>query len=504
MGLRLLLSVLIICSLPQVGTAAPVQWQGSPYFIMTRGMPVTQLLHDFGANYGVPVVTSAQITDDFVGTFERDKPSRQLTELSRLYNLAWYYDGKVLYVYKAQEIASIALSPEPTVAGGLVSSLKKLGVLDSASCQILRVGSSGSFEVTGVPVCLKRIADLVNSMGEGVKAQSLSDEQREDVSVFPLTYASATDVTYKYRNQSVTVPGVVSVLRDMSGSDSLKLGKTVTAQQTEATGLSQENSPLFSADSRQNAVIIRDRAVNMPLYKKLISQLDKRQQAIEISVSIIDVDASDLNQLGVDWAANASIGSSQLQFNSHLMTGGNTFTSVVNNSGDFMVRVNALAEQSKAKVLSQPSVLTLNNVQAVLDKNVTFYTKLVGEKIAQLASVTSGTLMQVTPRIVDTAGGIQEVLLILNIQDGNQEASSSATETMPLVHNSEIDTQATLKPGQSLLLGGFVQDQTTVTNRKIPLLGDLPLIGGLFRSTENSKNKIVRLFLIKAVPLKLS
>lgn len=502
--MKILIAVLIIFNSPMWAEAASIQWEGAPYFVMTRGMPVSNLLHDFGANYGVPVVTSSQISDEFVGTFERDKPSHQLAELARLYNLAWYFDGKVLYVYKSEEISSIALSSEPTVADGLMSSLNKLGVLDSISCQILRVGSSESFEATGVPVCLKRITDLVNSMGEGMKAESLSDEQREDVSVFPLTYASATDVTYKYRNQSVTVPGVVSVLREMSGSDSLKLGATVTAQQTEASGLPQENSPLFSADSRQNAVIVRDRAVNMTLYKKLISQLDKRQKAIEISVSIIDVDASDLNQLGVDWAANASIASSQLQFNSDLMTSGNTITSVVNNSGDFMVRVNALAEQSKAKVLSQPSVLTLNNVQAVLDKNVTFYTKLVGEKIAQLASITSGTLMQVTPRIVETDNGINEILLILNIQDGNQDASSSATEAMPLVHNSEIDTQATLRPGQSLLLGGFVQDQTTETKRKIPLLGDLPFVGSLFRSTENSKNKIVRLFLIKAVPLKLS
>lgn len=480
-----------------------LEGKGDPYFLMTRGIAVTQLLHDFGANYGIPVVTSGQIDDNFIGTFEKDNPQNQLENLARLYNLSWYFDGKVLYVYKSQELTSMAISPEPTVANSLVGSLKKLGVLDVQSCQISRVGNSASFEVTGVPVCLKRIADLVKTLGEGVKTQSASDEQREDVQVFPLMYASATDVSYKYRNQSVIVPGVVSVLRDMSGSDSLKLGQNATAQQTEANSLQSDSGPLFSADSRQNAVIVRDRAVNMSLYQKLIAQLDKRQQAIEISVSIIDVDASDLNQLGVDWAANASVGNSKLQFNTSLLASGGALSSVVSDSGDFMVRVSALEEQSKAKVLSQPSVLTLNNVQAVLDKNVTFYTKLVGDKVAQLASVTSGTLMQVTPRIVEGENG-SEVLLILNIQDGNQEASASVTENMPLVHNSEIDTQATLRPGQSLLLGGFIQDQTTVTNRKIPLLGDIPLIGGLFRSSENSKSQVVRLFLIKAVPLKLN
>jgi len=505
MGLKILFLACVISFAPTLN-AAPLKWRGAPYFVMTRGMELSQLLHDFGANYAVPVVTSAAIDDTFIGTLEKLPAEEQLENLARLYNLTWYFDGKVLYVYKSQEITSVALSPEPSVAKGLPATLKKMGILDPQSCHLLQVGNSITFEITGVPVCLSRISELVKTLGVGVLAQTQSDEQREDVRVFPLTYASATDVTYKYRNQSVVVPGVVSVLRDMSGSDSLKLGKTVSTQQAEASDLQDNSGPLFSADPRQNAVVVRDRSVNMSLYSRLIEQLDKRQQAIEISVSIIDVDASNLNQLGVDWAANASIGSSKLQFNSDLLTEGGTISSLVSDSGDFMVRINALASQSKAKVLSQPSVLTLNNVQAILDKNVTFYTKLVGDRVAQLASVTSGTLMQVTPRIVmnSTSEPTQEVLLILNIQDGNQQASSSASETMPMVHNSEIDTQATLKPGQSLLLGGFLQDQTSVSERKIPILGDLPLVGGVFRSTENSKNQVVRLFLIKAMPLQLN
>lgn len=112
-----------------------------------------------------------------------------------------------------------------------------------------------------------------------------------------------------------------------------------------------------------------------------------------------------------------------------------------------MMRLNALEKNSKAKVLSRPSVVTLNNVQAVLDKNVTFYTKLEGDKVAKLESVTTGSLLRVTPRLIDEVGH-QAVMLDLNIQDGQQSQAVSRSEPLPQVQNSEISTQATLKSGR--------------------------------------------------------
>ncbi|MGK9841574.1 EscC/YscC/HrcC family type III secretion system outer membrane ring protein, partial [Salmonella enterica subsp. enterica] len=80
------------------------------------------------------------------------------------------------------------------------------------------------------------------------------------------------------------------------------------------------------------------------------------------------------------------------------------FSTVLRNTADFFVRINALEQNSKAKVLSRPSVVTLNNVQAVLDRNITFYTKLQGNKVAELASVAAGSLLRVTPRLIDMQG----------------------------------------------------------------------------------------------------
>ncbi|EOJ4463948.1 type III secretion system LEE outer membrane ring protein EscC, partial [Escherichia coli] len=141
------------------------------------------------------------------------------------------------------------------------------------------------------------------------------------------------------------------------------------------------------------------------------------------------------------------------------------------------------------KILSQPSIITLNNMQAILDKNVTFYTKVSGEKVASLESITSGTLLRVTPRILDDSSNSltgkrrERVRLLLDIQDGNQSTNQSnaqdASSTLPEVQNSEMTTEATLSAGESLLLGGFIQDKESSSKDGIPLLSDIPVIGSL-------------------------
>lgn len=85
------------------------------------------------------------------------------------------------------------------------------------------------------------------------------------VVVYPLKYATALDDHYQYRDQTVVVPGIVSVLRNMTRG-----GAPAPASNTPAT----QGLPIFSADPRQNAVIVRDRSANMAGYRQLITQLD--------------------------------------------------------------------------------------------------------------------------------------------------------------------------------------------------------------------------------------
>lgn len=477
--------------------ALPIPWQGSPFLLSTRGTKLANVLRDLGANYGIPVIVSSQIDDAYIGTLNRMSPEEALNQLARLYKLAWYYDGQSLYIYKAQEITTQLVTPNYLQIETLLPQLTQTGLLEGRYCRAQPVPHSNAMEISGVPSCIERIAQLAKRLDE----QMLTQEQnKETVQLFPLKYASAADTTYTYRSQQVTVPGVVTVLTQMAQGRTLPLG----GKDGELSA-ADRTLPMFAADPRQNAVIVRDRKKMIPLYTDLIRQLDQKPSLVEISVAIIDVDAGDLNTLGIDWSGvtriGAGSGAGTLAFNAGSSAAFNpgTFSTVISNTGNFLVQISALEQHSKAKILSRPSVVTLNNVQAILDRNITFYTKVFSENAATLNSITAGSLLRVTPRLVDE-NSQKYVLLTLNIQDGRQNPPISLQEPLPQVQNSEIATQAALKAGQSLLLGGFVQDEQVEGDQKIPLLGDIPILGRLFSSTRKSSRRVVRLFLIQAEP----
>lgn len=472
--------------------SATPTWQGPAFFFHSSGTPLAEVLRDFGSHYGVPTMVSAQVSDTFVGTLRDLPPQRLLEQLTERYRLTWYHDGQILHFYKATETTRRLLTLRYVKLDVVANHLRTAGVLHPKQCLAREIVAANAVEVAGVPACLEAVAALAKHLEDNARQMQ---ESEETIEMFPLRYASADDTQYQYRNQQVVVPGVASVMRELvSGTRSL-------TQDTEGTVAA--STPRFSADPRRNTVIVRDRRRNMSLYADLVRQLDVKPRLIDISVAIIDVNASDFDALGIDLSMAAKLGSGGIEFNSDRSDNGN-FSTLVGNTGQFLVRLSALERSSKARVLSRPSVVTLDNTQAVLDRNITFYTKLEGNKVAELESASTGLLLRVTPRLISTDDS-QEIMLSLNIEDGQPtQEQSNARRDIPNIRNSSISTNATLRAGQSLLLGGFLQDEKLESKRKIPLLGDIPVLGHLFSSTQNRNHSVIRLFLIKAEPAPVS
>ncbi|RYV00984.1 EscC/YscC/HrcC family type III secretion system outer membrane ring protein [Shewanella sp. OPT22] len=475
------LMLFLFTTLAHSTTLDQIKWQGEPFVMISRGTPLTAVLHEFGGNYGIPIVVSSKVNDEFSGRIQNKLPLDVIHDLSRRYSLIWYYNTDVLYVYKTTELMSEVIPLSNIASKDVLDYLNGTGVLANHACTVKPQETIASVQLVGVPICVNTVSKLIEKLDSNAKQAAVN---HEEVKVYHLNYASAGDADYSYRNSPVKVPGLVSVLREMSA----ELKKSA-----------DESGPVFAADPRQNAIILRGSADDQKTYAGIIKQLDVKPQMIEISVSIFDVDASNFKNLGVNWSAAASLGGGTVSFNSGDSDQG--FSTVIGNTGNFLVKLDALEKVSKAKVLSRPSVVTLNNVQAVLDKNVTFYTKVTGEKVAKLDSVTTGSLLRVTPRLINESDGHKAVNLVLNIQDGQQAAAIGGQEPLPQVQNSEISTQATLTSGESLLIGGFVQDVDRSTKNKIPLLGDIPILGKLFSSTNHEVESVMRLFLIKATPV---
>ena len=325
---------------------AAIATQGAPaFFLNTRGAKLADVLRDLGANYRVPVIVSAQIGESFIGRLDGGTPEQILEHLAQLYQLAWYYDGQTIHVYKAQEVGSQLLTPAYLLVQTLITQLQSTGILDKRYCRVRSVPSSNALEVQGVPACMERVSRLA----EGLDQQKFNRERNQEaIELFALKYAAAADTQYTYRNQQVVVPGVVSVLKDMAQ------GRTLPLKENQGEPSPDDRSlPMFSSDPRQNAVLVRDRKLNLPLYADLITRLDHKPSLVEISVAIIDVNSQDLGALGVDWSGAARIGGVGVSLNTGEGLDSGNFSTVIANTGNFMVRLNALEQNAKARILSR-------------------------------------------------------------------------------------------------------------------------------------------------------
>lgn len=145
-------------------------------------------------------------------------------------------------------------------------------------------------------------------------------------------------------------------------------------------------------------------------------------------------------------------------------------------------------------------MLTLDNVAAVLDLSQTAYVPLVGERVADLADITAGTMLRVIPRLIREADGAK-VHLEVDIEDGSLDGAGNSgpgkdSRSNVRVTRSTISTQAIVNLQQTLMIGGYRAERMATDKQKTPLLGDLPLVGGLFRNQTESRSTRERLFLI--------
>jgi type III secretion protein C len=178
---------------------------------------------------------------------------------------------------------------------------------------------------------------------------------------------------------------------------------------------------------------------------------------------------------------------------SQLPTGG-VITTVLGDSGRFlMARVSALSDKGKAHVVSSPRVLTLDNVEAVLENLNTFYVPVAGNLDVGLYNVSSGTSLRVTPLLITEAGRTQ-IKLAIRVEDGG--ITQQTVGNLPVIQRTTITTQAFINEGESVLIGGYKSDVHNDTKVGIPGLSAIPVLGALFRHQQKESSHVEHLFML--------
>lgn len=486
---------------------------------------VQQLFFVIGGALHKPFIVSTEAGQKKVsGNFDLSKPKELLNTLAARTGLIWYDDGSSVYIYDTSELQSSIVRLSYAPFDRLVAYIKSSGLYD-ARFPLRSDGRSGSFYVSGPPVYVELIKAAAKYIDETYARPGTGEST---IRVIKLKNTFVNDRTFTQRDTPITVPGVATALNQLlnnsgdSGSGRLApAGANITIDSDtrgalEAASATQKGNfpPLPSFNSapaakRQyepdalgqssisivgysdtNSLLIQGSERQVSFVEDLVSAIDIPKQQIQLSLWIIDISKDDINELGILWQGAAKLGNTGVSFNTSSLT--------PEGSIHFLADVSALAKKGNAQVVSRPEILTQENVPALFDNNSSFYAKLVGERNSSLEKVTYGTMISVLPRLAQRQ---QEIEMILNIQDGglplNADGKTQNVDSLPMVNNTQISTEARVPVGYSLLVGGYSRDQDEFHSVGIPLLRDIPMLGKLFDYSYTSHKKMVRLFLIQ-------
>jgi len=369
-------------------------------------------------------------------------------------------------------------------------SAKKPGNGAVARVKVVADERSNRLIISGEPSARKRIRKLVQELDtEGNKSGSTK--------VIRLRHAEAPQVAEMLQNLLAQGTGA------RSGKNDEPIAQDIQIQ----------------ADETQNALVVRGEPSDLSVVEDIVRQLDTRRSQVLIEAAVVEVSGDVGQALGVQWAAIdqdlstplAGINFSNLGTNlnsviSALTTGvptaglgdGITIAGGERSSdgrSGYGALVQALANASNTNLLSTPSIMTLDNQEAeiVVGQNVPFITgsTTTGQagSINPFQTITRedvGLTLQVTPQISEGDVVRLEVLQEVSAVVPSAEGINSADL---ITNKRSIRTTILADEGETIVLGGLIQDDFTDSESKVPILGDIPLLGRLFKSQRRSRVK---------------
>lgn len=546
---RWLVVALLLCANPPVAMANTSVLGGEKRIYIAQDESARQVLSNMLEIYGRKLAGSEHLPSvPISGKFEVRSVDEVMAYFKTAFQINWFQNGTTVYIYQSRDwrTSKIYVGGERSgedwkeyiTAAGLY--YKEFPVVFQPDAKELVVSGPRSY------------SSLLEA-SFAVPRPDPSELEKHGVSlmVFPLKHASVEDRQTNLRETLITTPGALSVLLNLLGmprqtatlaAEEKKPGMNVekrsalgrpienssdrmarlpmsptkgvnTSPSTDSDNKEHQNLPSITSDPRTNSILIRDAKSKYSFYKELIDKLDQPVAMIEVEAMMVEVNETAMKELGLEFGLltpnliyempSPSVSPNRILNPGFIGNAGGAYppdflpgSSSVVDPLRFMARLRALAADENAKVLARPTILTQDNVSAYIDLSQTIYVSLTGERVVDLLPVTAGSLLQVTPRLVKEQAE-DKIFLRIEIQDGTlTDTSLNNIDRSPKIQNTSLSTQALIQRDKAILVGGYNRDSSSTRELKVPVLGDLPFIGGAFRSTEQKSSTVARLFLI--------
>lgn len=361
---------------------------------------------------------------------------------------------------------------------------------------------SNSVLIYGEPARRKKMRDLVRKLDQPVNGDGSTQ-------VIYLNYVDAAEL--------------VPILDSMAGAKEQEQGRSL-------------NNVTVNASESTNALVINAPPSLMADMKRVVSQIDIRKAQVLIEAMVVQVNTSAANDIGVSWitsenvignpdggvlAAGNTLGNLPLAVVSDAITGqpnsltnfnpaaGVTFGFFKN--GSLRAAIRALASNANANILSTPTIIALDNEEAELlvGQSVPFVTGQTTSNAATTADPFTtierqdiGTALRVTPRINQGDSIALKIEQTTESIDQSVDPAIAAVASDLITRKTEMRTRALIKDGEVLVIGGLISEEERERKQKVPVLGDIPVLGRLFSSKGVTKTKNNLMVFIHPVILK--
>ena len=505
------------------GVAPPdsSEWLSKHYGYVAKNESLRSLLYDFGTTLGVPVMVSTRINviaDDRIPVMSAED---FLAEIHTRFGLVWVYDGTTLYLYDRSEAARETLDFPFARRDAFRAALDVAGI-EGVPLNLLFLPVENSLEISGPPRFVEWGKEVAEKLIAQTPVDALSpvEEPAYVIRIFGVKYGYVDEMANNASGGKAPIVSLAEMVAKLmnvahvSGVTGIDPNAGIGVQKLRGTGVipgdtAERPTPaalpgvvgargagheaFVIGDPRLNAVIVRDREHRMPSYERLITELDSPVDQIEITVSVLDIDASAAEELRFE------LESDSFQLDAGVGDGGSTI-SYSRNLWDvegIAVRVRALRNSGKSRILTRPSVTTLDNHEASFQNNRTFYVRLGGNdaESVDLAPVSYGWVVRIRPHVIYDGDG-RRIQLAIHIEDGNRGGAHLEVTGVPEVSQNVIQTQAVVPEGSSLLIGGYTVREQTRFRQRVPVLSQIPLLGRLFSTNVDRDQSVARYFLI--------
>ena len=360
-----------------------------------------------------------------------------------------------------------------------------------------------------------------------------------DVDADPLSSRSQIHVVYLEHAKAEDVAQVLSNLSQGGGNSSSSRTSTARTSRTTTTARGATAGAAAAAgdapsggvvaafdsgmrithDENTNSLVIIASNEDFKVVKQVIDQLDMRRRQVFVDAVILEISSDDSMDLGLGYHAplnlggNVDLGFTGFNASSSTLSGGlstllsgaaiGVFGEGVEVSDPtvgtltvpaFGIVLNAAKNMGSVQIVSNPNLLTLDNEEAkiVVGRKIPFPSQTtfsnIGQPISSFQREDVAITLMITPRVnSENFVTLETVVEVSEVEEGSSVNSTSITSGGGFVTSKrEIETVALVENNQTVVLGGLVSSTESENESKIPILGDLPVIGALFRTSSKT------------------